>query len=50
MKGICDDALSPASAGLAFVIGHVLGFRAAALHPRLYSAARILGLRHTYFV
>src|SRR5262245_13714483 len=35
-----------AFAGLAFVIRHVLGFRAAALHPRLYSAARIRGLRN----
>jgi formylglycine-generating enzyme required for sulfatase activity len=43
-KGICDDALSPAFAGLTFVIRHLLGFRAAALHPRLYSAARVRGL------
>jgi hypothetical protein len=37
--------LSPAFAGLCDKSLSYLGFRATALHPRLYSAARIRGLR-----
>jgi hypothetical protein len=32
-KGICDDALSPAFAGLVFVIRQSLGFRASRSTP-----------------
>jgi hypothetical protein len=40
-----NDELPPASAGSIGVVLPYLGFRATALHPRLYSAARIRGLK-----